>query len=560
MSFGNESAVSALFSRVISSVSEFVTDESGTGARAMVFASVTAAGLIGLGIGAVALGMSTVSQSASVDATANTDISVALAAAMNPAADTVAEPVAISADETIEIGGLTSAMNAALQNTGDVTPVVNTASVITADVWLQPLRDNWEVINRAARENLTVNALNNVLPAFDEALVVVRSGDTMMNLLTDMGIDRQEAYYAIEAFGEVFDPRRLRVGHEFNVAYETLDPIEQGSAEDQLRLLNISLRTAPDQEVIVHWDEESEDYLSEARAIELEDHFTRAHGRIDSSLYMAANDLGVPDAMTIGMIRIFSHSIDFQRDIRTGDEFEVYYSQRFDESGEAVMNGDIVYASMTTRGRTQNLYRFTTPDDGLTDYFNEAGESVRAFLMRTPIDGARITSNFGARRHPVLGYNRMHKGVDFGAPTGTPIYAAGSGTVVRSSRFGSYGNYVRIRHVNGYETAYAHLNGYGPGIRSGVRVEQGQIIGYVGATGRVTGAHLHYEVLLNDEQVNPRTIDLPSGRQLEGDVLTAFQTQRGLINTQMADANMLSMTASASVGGSADINPDLAAE
>ncbi len=542
----------------------------------MVVVAVTAAALIALGMGAAGMGSPVGTQQAAIAAPGNTALAQALAAAMGQAQDVQAQeqvqeqvqenaaPTAvaqIAPNETIEMGDLSTAMNVALRNGEAATPAVNVVQASAADAWLQPLRANWDMINRAAQENLTVNALNNALPSFDEAVVVVRSGDTMMNLLTDLGIDRREAYYAIEAFGEVFDPRRLRVGHEFNVAYETIEPVEQGSADDELRLLNISLRTAPDQEVIVHWDEEAEDYISEARAIDLEERFTRAYGSIDSSLYMAANELGVPDAMTIGMIRIFSHSIDFQRDIRTGDEFEVYYSQRFDDTGDAVMNGDIMFASMTTRGRTQSLYRFTAPDDGLTDYFNEEGQSVRAFLMRTPIDGARITSGFGARRHPVLGYNRMHKGVDFGAPTGTPIYAAGNGTVVRASVFGSYGNYVRIRHANGYETAYAHMSAYGPGIRSGVRVEQGQIIGYVGATGRVTGAHLHYEVLLNDEQVNPRTIDLPSGRQLEGDVLTAFLEERARIDAQMRDANFLTMTASASAGGAIDAaQPDLSAE
>lgn len=544
-----------------------VSDESGSAAKSMVFAAVAAAGLIGLGVAAAGLSSPGGTQTAQASMPGNAALADALAAAMNDggmenrAAEVLADREPVPFEETIEFGTISSAMNAALGGGEAASPTVNVVHASAADAWLQPLRANWDMINRAAQENATVAALNSVLPSIDEAVVVVRSGDTMMNLLTDLGIDRREAYYAIEAFGEVFDPRRLRVGHEFNVAYETLEPVEQGSADDDLRLLNISLRTAPDQEVVVRWDDEAEDYVSEARAIELEERFTRAYGSIDSSLYMAANTLGVPDAMTIGMIRIFSHSIDFQRDIRAGDEFEVYYSQRFDGTGDAVMNGDIMYASMTTRGRTQSLYRFTAPDDGLTDYFNEEGQSVRAFLMRTPIDGARITSGFGARRHPVLGYNRMHKGVDFGAPTGTPIYAAGNGTVVRASVFGSYGNYVRIRHANGYETAYAHMSAYGPGIRSGVRVEQGQIIGYVGATGRVTGAHLHYEVLLNDEQVNPRTIDLPSGRQLEGDVLTAFMEERERIDAQMQEANFLTMTASASAGGATGATqPDLSDE
>ncbi len=414
--------------------------------------------------------------------------------------------------------------------------------------------------NRLAAYNGTVNVLNNVLPDFEQTVVAIAPGDTMMNLLTDIGIERQDAYYAIEAFGDVYDPRRIRAGQEFNVEYEVLPPVEQGSADDQLRLINLSMRTAPDREVLVRWDNAAEDFVGEARDIELTERFVRGRATIDSSLYLSANDIGVPDAVTVEMIRLFSHSVDFQRDIRQGDSFDVFYSRRYDEDDEPVMMGDVLYASMTTRGRERALYRFTTPDDGLTDYYDEDGQSMRSFLMRTPIDGARISSTFGPRRHPVLGYNRMHKGTDFAAPTGTPIYAAGNGTVVRASRYGSYGNYVRIRHANGYETAYAHLNGYGPGIRSGVRVEQGQVIGYVGATGRVTGAHLHYEVLYNDEQVNPQTIDLPSGRRLEGDVLEAFNEERAHIEAQMAAAPVLEVTATAAaanIGAGATPHSDL---
>lgn len=416
--------------------------------------------------------------------------------------------------------------------------------------------------NRLATYNGTVNVLNNVLPDFEQTVVAIAPGDTMMNLLTDIGIERQDAYYAIEAFGDVYDPRRIRAGQEFNVEYEVLPPVEEGSADDQLRLINLSMRTAPDREVFVRWDNSAEDFVGEARDIELTERFMRGRATIDSSLYLSANEIGVPDAVTVEMIRLFSHSVDFQRDIRSGDSFDVYYSRKYDEDGEPVMMGDVLYASMTTRGRQRALYRFTTPDDGLTDYYDENGQSMRSFLMRTPIDGARISSTFGPRRHPVLGYNRMHKGTDFAAPTGTPIYAAGNGTVVRASTYGSYGNYVRIRHANGYETAYAHMNAYGPGIRSGVRVEQGQIIGYVGATGRVTGAHLHYEVLYNNEQVNPQTIDLPSGRRLEGDVLEAFDTERARIEAQMAAAPVLEVTATAAanMGAGATPHSDLSPE
>ena len=546
----------------------FIFDHDHTSSRAMVFASVTAAAVIGAGILSVAQSNASIyAPQSAMPAEVDSDLALALNAAFSrPATDTALAAVLQSAPD-IDTASLTGSeraqpaaatamvMNNVLASTAGLTGPQSLPRPASTSSWTAALIPASFHANRLAGVGTMVNAMEDVLPFFEEAVVEIRSGDTMMNLLTDIGIERNEAYYAIEAFGDVFDPRRIRAGQAFNVGYEVMPPIEQGSAEDQRRLLNFSMRTAPDREVMVHWDDESQDYVGEARDIELTERFTRGRATIDSSLYMAANGIGVPDAVTIELIRIFSHSVDFQRDIRDGDSFDVFYSRRYDEDDVAVMSGNIEYASLITRGREQALYRFTTEDDGDTDYYDEDGKSVRAFLMRTPIDGARITSSFGPRRHPVLGYNRMHKGVDFGAPTGTPIYAAGNGTIVRASRYGSYGNYVRIRHANGYETAYAHMNGYGPGIRSGARVQQGQIIGYVGATGRVTGAHLHYEVLYNDEQVNPRNIDLPSGRELEGEILEAFELERTRIQSAMALAPVLEVTATASAGGGSSDTP-----
>jgi murein DD-endopeptidase MepM/ murein hydrolase activator NlpD len=189
-------------------------------------------------------------------------------------------------------------------------------------------------------------------------------------------------------------------------------------------------------------------------------------------------------------------------------------------------------------GKTITLYRFKTNDDGITDYYDEKGQSVRKSLMRTPIDGARLTSGFGKRKHPVLGYTKMHRGVDFGARTGTPIMAAGNGVVEFAARNGGYGNYVRIRHNNSYKTAYAHMSKYGKGIRKGTQVKQGQIIGYVGTTGRSTGPHLHYEVHKNGTQINPLSVKLPAGRKLEGKMLTAFNATKENIRREVAGVEL----------------------
>ncbi len=231
----------------------------------------------------------------------------------------------------------------------------------------------------------------------------------------------------------------------------------------------------------------------------------------------------------IQLIRIFSFDLDFQRDIQPGDQFEVLYDAKLEEDGSLAKSGDVLYAAMTLSGKRTELYGYT-PKSGVSDFFDAKGHSVRKTLMRTPVDGARLTSGFGIRVHPILGYTRLHKGNDFAAPRGTPVYAAGDGTIRTAGRKGSLGNYVRIRHNATYETAYAHMDRIAKGIRPGTRVKQGQVIGYVGSTGRSTGAHLHYEVLVNGTQVNPTKVKLASGEKLKGTDLEQFTDQSAEID------------------------------
>ena len=221
------------------------------------------------------------------------------------------------------------------------------------------------------------------------------------------------------------------------------------------------------------------------------------------------------------MIRAYSFDVDFQREIRVGDSFAMLYEEFADEDGNVVRYGSPTLAVLRVSGATLPIYQYT-PASGFADYFNDKGESVRKALLRTPIDGARITSGFGMRDHPLLGYSRMHKGVDFGAAAGTPILAAGDGTIDFIGRNSGYGNYVRIRHNDTYKTAYAHMQGFANGLGQGSRVRQGQVIGYVGSTGMSTGPHLHYEVMVQDEQINPLDVKLPSGEKLAGTELASF--------------------------------------
>ncbi len=356
--------------------------------------------------------------------------------------------------------------------------------------------------------------------------VTVGRGDTLAGLLSEAGVDRLDAHEAVQSLRGVFNPRRLRAGQAIAMVFEN-----RGERRDFA-----GFELAPDIEtrIVVARGEEG-GWVSQSIANQFETRLSAAAGTIDSSLYAASNAAGVPDPVLIAVIRAYSFEVDFQRDIRPGDGFELLFEQDFDEDGVLARNGNVLFANLRLRGRDNPMYRFRS-EDGTVDYYDRDGQSVRRTLMRTPIDGARISSRYGMRRHPILGYSRMHRGTDFAAPTGTPIYAAGSGTIESLGRNGGYGRYIRIRHNGSLKTAYAHMSRYARGLGRGSRVQQGQVIGYVGTSGRSTGPHLHYEVLLEGRQVNPMTLDLPSGRKLEGEELAAFQQIVAMRDQQYAEA------------------------
>lgn len=353
----------------------------------------------------------------------------------------------------------------------------------------------------------------------------VGKGDTLGDMLSAAGISAQEAYLSIKAMSPLFSPRHLRLGQKLSLI--TTEDDVSGVSE----LKSLAIKTGFGEEVHVIKNAQGE-YDASKREMAIESRPVLREGTIDDSLFLAGERAGVPAAVLIELIQIYSYSVDFQREIRQGDRFRVLYEEKRAEDGETSL-GDIAYAELVLRGNAMPLYRFTPSDDGQTDYFGPDGKSTRRLLMKTPVDGARLSSRFGKRKHPVLGYVRNHPGVDFAAPTGTPIYAAGNGVVERASRYGSYGNYIRIRHNGTYKTAYAHLSKYGRGIKAGARVKQGQIIGYVGATGRVTGPHLHYEIYVNDSRVNPLNLKLPTGRNLSGTQLETFIKTRDELKMQL---------------------------
>ena len=254
---------------------------------------------------------------------------------------------------------------------------------------------------------------------------------------------------------------------------------------------------------------------------------------IDNNLYSAATGVGIEPNIIIEFARIYGFEIDFQRDIRKGDTFEIFYEKFLDDNDVVRDTGKIIYAHMNVNNREINLYNFN--DGNELGYYDINGKSIVKSLMKTPINGARLSSSFGMRKHPILGFNKMHRGTDFAAPKGTPIMASGSGTVTRARWCGGGGNCVKIRHNSTYETIYAHMSKFASGIKEGRKVRQGQIIGYVGSTGMSTGPHLHYEVVVNGKKVNSQKLKLPSGKILKGESRNQFELERIKIDLKLAE-------------------------
>ena len=517
--------------RFTSNQTPYFTSVSTLGLRGQWSAASTAVGALSLGMATIAVGSLLLPQTQSAQPVAAKQSIVRIIASPPPAplpreiALTQPEQSAIVDDETssVQTSLFSNPFASALEEAVAATP----NAPFSFDAAYSYVTDD---IRRSVTETITVGR-----------------GDTLMALLTDAGALRLDAYNAIDAMKPLYDPRKLRAGQELEVSFdETVRENDEAQSEIVRQLTSITMKTDVDREVAIHRSQDGA-YSGLELIAELETGNVRARGTINSSLFLAAAEAGVPAAITVELIRMYSYDIDFQREIRQGDTCEVFFTRDYDENGDAVREGDVLYAAMNVGGKERRLWRHEPSDGGNWDYFDEQGRSMRKFLMKTPIDGARISSNFGNRRHPILGYTRLHAGTDFAAPTGTPIYAAGNGTIEMAQRNGSFGNYVRIRHANGYQTAYAHMNGYGRGIRKGVRVRQGQVIGYVGTTGRSTGPHLHYEVIHNGNKVNPQRIRVPTGRTLSGDALRGFQEARASIDTLMAEAPPLTRVAEADI-------------
>ncbi len=378
-----------------------------------------------------------------------------------------------------------------------------------------------------------------------ERVHVVKKGDTVVSVLRDQGATPEEARSIAATLGARGRDGGLKEGQKLRIL--------MGRAAPDQRLQPYRVIVANDSTIeavaalsdlgkYVAVDVSTMNSVTDtADNSEADDDDDGSGVRLYQSIYETALRDKVPPAVIEDMIRIYSYDVDFQRKVQPGDSFDVFYSGD-DEGTPAAEKNEVLYAALTVGGETKKYYRFQTPDDAIVDYYDETGKSAKKFLVRKPVASAIMRSGFGIRRHPILGYVKMHTGIDWATPYGTPIFAAGNGVIEKAEWEGGYGKYVRIKHNNGYETAYGHMSAFAKGMEPGKRVRQGQIIGFVGSTGRSTGAHVHYEILVNGRFVDPMRVKLPRGRSLEGPILANFEKERdrvdGLMNNRNANARV----------------------
>lgn len=389
------------------------------------------------------------------------------------------------------------------------------------------VRNNVALIN----EPLSINVDNPFKDSIsDEFLLLnykIQSGDTLIDILTKkLKITYQDAYKIIAILNNLEITKDLRVGQEFNFKYKTeINKVDENNFEYLNIIDEIKFKNPKKEEDIVISRTAENEYQYKIYNAVLIKHYEKYVINIKNSIYVDGVDAGIPPNVLIEMLNYFSFDFDFARDIREGDKFEIFFEYYYTEEGKRSKAGDIIFANINSRGKDYKLYRYSSNKHGVM-YFDDMGISNVKSLLKTPINSARISSNYNLRRkHPVLGYVRAHKGVDFAAPVGTPFFAGGTGTVVmvKKGYNGGYGNYIRVKHNTEYSTAYAHLSRFAKNLYVGKKVKQGEVIGYVGATGRVTGPHLHYEILYKNKQINPASIKGIANIRLTGTELTGFK-------------------------------------
>jgi murein DD-endopeptidase MepM/ murein hydrolase activator NlpD len=368
----------------------------------------------------------------------------------------------------------------------------------------------------------------------EERLVVVRHGETIEDVLRAAGLSKEKSNAVVAAFGLRRGDVAAPEGRRLKLLFADLD-----GAGGRMTLARLSVYSDETLETSIAVNDRggyvrvtAPQHTAKKPVPSSEEEEDADGMRLYDSLYQTALKQDIPRAIVDDLVRVFANDVDFQRSVSGGDSFEAFY----DESEEGEGRGQLLYATITARSETFHYYRFQTPDDGAVDFYDEAGRSTRKFLVRTPIVAGKFTSGFGIRFHPILGYSRPHTGVDWAAPIGTPIFAAGNGTIITAGWDSGYGRRIEIQHANGYITTYNHMSGFARGATEGARVRQGQVIGYLGQTGLATGPHLHYEVMVNGHFVDPMRVKLARTREFDGRMLANFKRERDRIDVLLAKA------------------------
>tara|TARA_Y100000389_G_scaffold62846_1_gene58946 strand:+ start:209 stop:1555 length:1347 start_codon:yes stop_codon:yes gene_type:complete len=384
-------------------------------------------------------------------------------------------------------------------------------------------KNNLEEITKSSEfYSLTEYVASKINSPYEEVSYVIKNNDTMEKILKNFNIKNSDiknisAKLKEKKFSNIYSGRKLsliykKLENNSNTVVNLVYPVNNISSIEIRKVQN--------------------SFTIKENILQLYKKEVVIKNIIKNNLYSSAVDAGVEPNIIVEFARIYGFEVDFQRDIRKGDWFEILYEKFIDDNNKIRDTGKIIYASMFVNGEEINLYNFKDSDGD--EYYNIKGKSITKSLMKTPINGARLSSSFGMRKHPILGYNKMHKGTDFAAPSGTPIMASGSGTVTRARWCGGGGNCLKIKHNSTYETIYAHMKSFAKGIREGKKVRQGQVIGYVGSTGMSTGPHLHYEVIVNGKKVNSQRLKLPSGKTLKGENREKFELERIKIDLKLS--------------------------
>jgi murein DD-endopeptidase MepM/ murein hydrolase activator NlpD len=369
----------------------------------------------------------------------------------------------------------------------------------------------------------------------NERVHVVKKGDSVSSILRDQGATPEEAKSIAATLGPRGRDGGLKEGEKLRIL---MAPAGPGQRLQPYRVIVANESTIEavaalsDLGKYVAVDVQSMNTVTETADNSDDDDDDGTGVRLYQSIYETAMRNKVPAAIIEDMVRIYSYDVDFQRKVQPGDSFDVFFAGE-DEGSAVTEKNEVLFASLTVGGETKKYYRFQTPDDSVVDYYDDTGKSAKKFLVRKPVNDAIMRSGFGSRRHPILGYVKMHTGVDWATPYGTPIFASGNGVVEVAGLEGGYGKYVKLKHNNGYETAYGHMSAFAKGLEPGKQVRQGQVIGFVGSTGQSTGPHVHYEILVNGRFVDPMRIKLPRGRSLDGPLMAGFEKERDRLDTMM---------------------------